>query len=132
MSIGDRPRRESVISLARRMVRGAIALAQLELQRGRQEVGEAMSSNARAAALFGAAAFLALLALIALVVLIVALLALLLPLWLAALIVLAAFLVLALILALLGRGRVRNPMPQETIEAVKEDLAWARRLLRRE
>ena len=124
--------RENVFGLGRRLIGGGVRLARLELQRGRQEVGERMGQTARGAALLGAAAAFALLALIALVVLLIVLLALLLPLWAAALIWLVIFVVVAVILAYLGKNRLRSPVPEETIESVKEDIEWAKRLLRRE
>jgi uncharacterized membrane protein YqjE len=133
MTIGERPRRrEGVVALARRLVSSGVTLARLEIQSGRQEVGESLGSNARAALFFGIAAFFGLLAIIALVGLIIALLAFVLPTWASALVVLVTFIVLGLLFALAGRRRIRNPVPQETIASVKEDLAWARRLLRRE
>jgi uncharacterized membrane protein YqjE len=126
------PRRENAFALGRRLVTGGVGLVRLELQHGRQEVGERMRGNLRAAMLFGIAAALALLALIALVSLVIALLALLVPTWLAALIVFVVFVLLAALFGFLGVRRVRSPVPEETIASVKEDLEWAKRLLRRE
>ena len=91
-----------------------------------------MRGNLRAAIFFGLAAALGLLSLIAFVNLVIALVALLLPTWLAALIVLILFVALAAIFGFLGVRRIQSPVPEETIAAVKEDLAWAKRLLRRE
>ena len=126
------PRRESVFTLGRRLVTGAIQLAKLEITRGRQEVGERIGRNIGAAILFGIAVAFALLTLIAFVNLVIALIALLLPTWLAALIALVLFLVLAALFGWLGSRRITSPVPEETIASVKEDLAWAKRLLRRE
>ena len=126
------PRRENAFALARRLVTGGVGLVRLELQHGRQEIAERISGNLRAAVLFGIAAALGLLALIALVNLVIALLALLAPTWLAALIVFGLFVLLAALFGFLGVRRVRNPVPEETIASVKEDLEWAKRLLRRE
>jgi uncharacterized membrane protein YqjE len=132
VTTGDQPRaRENAFTLARRLVSGVVTLVRLEIQQGRQEVGERIGATTRGVMLFGIAAGFGLLALIALVALIIALLALLLPTWLAALIVLAAFLLLAVVFALWGKSRLRNPVPQDTIASVKEDVAWAKRLLRR-
>jgi hypothetical protein len=49
--------------------------------------------------------------------------------WLAALIVAVVYAVIAVPLAMRGRDRIRAatpPAPQETIESVKEDVAWAK------
>lgn len=133
MTTGQPPRRrESAFTLVKRLVAGGVALARLELEHGRQEVGERVGATTRGMILFGVAGVFALLALIALVVLLISLLALLLPTWLAALIILAAFVVLAIGFALWGKSRVRSPVPEATIASVKEDVEWARRLLRRE
>lgn len=127
----DESRSESIIGLARQVVGGVIGLAKLELQHGRQEVQERLGTTAGAMMFFAAAALFGLLALIAFVTLLVLLLALLLPGWLSALIWLLVFAIIGVVLALIGKRRVRNPVPQETIESVKEDIAWAKRLIRR-
>jgi uncharacterized membrane protein YqjE len=126
------PRRESAFALVRRLVTGGVALVRLEITHGKQEVGERIRGNLRAAMLFGIAAAFGLLALIAVVNLVIALIALLVPTWLAALIALILFVVLAGLFGFLGTRRIRNPVPEETIASVKEDLAWAKRLLKRE
>jgi tetrahydromethanopterin S-methyltransferase subunit C len=128
----DEPRNESIISLARQAVSGAIGLARLEMQHGRQEVQQRIGTNARAMMFFAIAAVFGLLALIALVCTLVLALAILLPGWLAALIWLIVFAIIGAVLAFQGRRRLRNPVPQETIASVKEDIAWAKRLIRRE
>jgi uncharacterized membrane protein YqjE len=128
----DEPRSESIIGLARQLVGGAIGLVRLEVQHGRQEVQERLATTGRGVAFFAAAALFGLLALIAFVALLVLLLALLIPAWLSALIWLLVFVLIGVVLALQGRRRVRNPVPEETIASVKEDIAWAKRLIRRE
>jgi uncharacterized membrane protein YqjE len=126
------PRRESAFALVRRLVTGGVGLVRLEIQHGRQEVAERIRANLRAAVMFGIAAALALLTLIAFVNLVIALIALLVPTPIAALIVLLLFGLLAALFGFLGVRRVRSPVPEETIASVKEDVAWAKRLLRRE
>jgi uncharacterized membrane protein YqjE len=132
MASGERRQGEGIIGLARQLIGGGVRLVRLELQHGRQEVGERIGQTARGAAFLGIAAGFGLLALISLVALLIALLALVLPLWASALIWLAIFVVVGIIFALLGKNRLRSPVPEETIESVKEDIAWAKRLLRRE
>ncbi len=51
--------------------------------------------------------------------------------WLAALLVFVIQLCLVALLVMRGVQRVRLGPPQETIDSVKEDIAWAKRLLRR-
>jgi hypothetical protein len=51
--------------------------------------------------------------------------------WFAALYVLALQVTLAALFGMWGTRHVRIGPPQETIDAVKEDVAWAKRLLRR-
>ena len=127
---------ESLIGLARSLVRGMVALARLELTRARQEIWQ-MAAPARAGAilLLAAAAF-ALGVVIAIVVFLILLLDALLPVpgWAAALIVMGALLIGAGLLGWAGIRRIfaaRVWPPEETIAAVKEDVAWAKRLLRR-
>lgn len=134
MTRADQPRRESILGLARRMVGGLVQLARLEMTRGRQEIGEMLGDAKKAALLIGVALALLLLALIALVALIILGLAALtgLPGWLMALMVFVVLLVLAAFLGYRGVRKIRIGPPQETMEAVKEDMAWAKRLLKRE
>jgi uncharacterized membrane protein YqjE len=127
----DESRRESIIGLGRQVVGGMIGLARLELQHGRQEVQQRLGTPASAVMFFAAAALFGLLALIAFVALLIWVVAIWLPGWLAALIWLIVFVIIGVVLALIGKRRVRNPVPQETIESVKEDIAWAKRLIRR-
>jgi uncharacterized membrane protein YqjE len=128
--------RESIVGLARHLVRSAIDLARLEFRSARQELGEGLGVLGRGAVFLVISVVLALLALIALVVLIISLLALLLPLWLSALIVMVVFLVLVGLFAWIGIRRLMSARDRLTIPdtraSVQEDLAWAKRLLRRE
>jgi uncharacterized membrane protein YqjE len=127
----DESRRESIIGLGRQVVGGMIGLARLELQHGRQEVQQRLGRTTSAVMFFAAAALFGLLALIAFVALLIWVVAIWLPGWLAALIWLFVFVIIGVVLALIGKRRVSNPVPQETIESVKEDIAWAKRLIRR-
>jgi peptidoglycan/LPS O-acetylase OafA/YrhL len=127
---------ESVISLARALVRGMVALARLELTRARQEIWQMAAPARTGAILLLIALALALGVLIAIVVFLILLLDALLPIpgWAAALIVMGALLLIAGLLAWAGVRRIfaaRVWPPEETIAAVKEDVAWAKRLLRR-
>lgn len=133
MTQAEPPRDESIIGLARRLAGGFVQLARLEITRGRQEIGQMAGSVKAAAVLIGIAVALLLLALIAFVALIILGIAALTgwPAWLIALIVFILLLVIAVFLAFQGIRRIRIGPPQETIDAVKEDIAWAKRLLKR-
>lgn len=135
MTNRDEPRSRSMIGLARELVGGAIGLAKLEVQHGRQEMAQSLGHVKGGAINFALTAGLAVFAFITLLVFIILGLAALTgwPGWLWALIV---FVVLGLLAAFFGwRGyqqvRQVKPTPEETIASVKEDIAWAKRLLRR-
>jgi uncharacterized membrane protein YqjE len=130
----DGPRRESILGLTRQLLGGIVQLVRLEVTHGRQELGEMLTETRGGLILIGIAAGLIFAALISLVTFIILAIAALsgLPGWLVALLV---FIVLAAVAALLGyQGvrRIRIGPPEETIASVKEDVAWARRLLKRE
>jgi arginine exporter protein ArgO len=127
-------KKQGLFALARQLMSGFVALAKLELQHGRQEIGVMLAGLRRAAILIGIAVALVFAALITSVVAVILGLAALtgMPGWLMALIV---FFVLVLLAGLFGwRGvrRIRLGAPEETIASVKEDMAWARRLMRRD
>ena len=136
MTYRDGSRRQSIFGLGRELVGGLIGLAKLEVTHGRQEMGQSLGHVKGAAILFALAAGLAFFALITLLVFVILGLAALTgwPDWLWALIV---FVVLAVGAGLLGyagfrQARQVKPKPDETIASVKEDIAWAKRLIRRE
>lgn len=136
MTNRDEPRKESIFGLARQLVGGFVGLAKLEIQHGRQEMGQSLGHAKGGAISFALTAGLAILALFTLLIFIVLALAALTgwPGWLWALIV---FVVLGLLAALFGwRGyqqvRQVKVKPDETIASVREDIAWAKRLIRRE
>jgi uncharacterized membrane protein YqjE len=128
------PRRDSILSLARQLLGGVVQLVRLEVTHGRQELGQMLAETRGGLILIGIAVGLLVAALISLVTFVILAIAALsgLPGWLVALLV---FIVLSAVAALLGYGgvrRIRIGPPEETIASVKEDVAWARRLLRRE
>ncbi|HET6380470.1 MAG TPA: phage holin family protein [candidate division Zixibacteria bacterium] len=133
MTQGAPPPRLSIFGQARQLISGLVQLARLEVTRGRQEIGEMLAETRSGLVLIGIALVVALLALITFVMTVVLGIAALtgLPEWLVALIVLLIFIVLAGLLAFLGVRRIRIGPPEETIEAVKEDMAWVKRLIRR-
>jgi hypothetical protein len=105
------------------LIRQEVALARIE-----------MSEKARAAAvgsgLMGGGAMLAYLGLGALTAAAILGLSEVLLSWLAALVVGAAYLAVALVLFLTGRVSLRragSPVPEETVETIKEDAEWIKR-----
>ena len=109
-----------------RLVHQEIELAKAELtQKGRQA--------GMGAGLFGGAGVIGLLALAALTTCFILALDAVLPPWLAALIVAVVYGAVAAVLAVRGRAKVRQavpPVPEQTIETVKEDVEWAKTQMR--
>jgi threonine/homoserine/homoserine lactone efflux protein len=134
MTTGDTPRRrENAFTLVKRLVSGGVALAKLEVQRGRQEIARNLGQLKGGLIMLAIAAALGFMFLIGLVAFVMAVLVAI-GLWWVALIVLALLVIGAGLLAWRGIKRVTSTKftPEETIAAVKEDVEWAKnRLLRR-
>jgi hypothetical protein len=122
-----------MIGLARQLVSGMIELARLEATRGRQELGQ-MANDVKAGMLMMGVSFgllfMALMVLLIFVVLIIAEVTGLRP-WVVALFSLILLLLIGSFVGILGFRKIRIGPPEETIESVKEDIEWAKRLLRR-
>jgi len=138
MTRGDasprRPRRDNAFTLVKRLVSGGLALAKLEVQRGRQEMAHNLGRLKGGILRLAIAGALALVFLISLVAFIMAVLVVI-GLWWVALILILLLLVVIGLLAWSGIKRVTSTKytPEETIASVKEEIAWAKnRLLRRE
>jgi MFS family permease len=121
----DRPVGELVKQLADQtstLVRQEIDLARAELTQKGKEAG-------KGAGLFAGAAVVGLLAAGALTAFLIMLLDGALANWLSALIVGVVFAAIAGALALAGRNRIQRatpPVPEQTVETVKEDVQWAK------
>jgi uncharacterized membrane protein YqjE len=121
----DRPLGDLLKELSQeisRLVRDEVALARVEMT-------QKMSAMGKAAGLLGAAAFIGLLFAGALTATIILAIHVALAAWLSALIVTAAYLLIAGILAAVGIARLRRagkPVPEQTIQTLKEDVSWAR------
>ena len=128
------PPRKSAFALVRHLISGMVGLAKLELQHGRQEIG-AMLAKARTGVIFiGIALGLVFAALISLTVALILALAALLgwPGWVVALLVTVLLLGIAGLLTWRGIRRIKIGPPKETIASVREEVAWAKRLMRRD
>ena len=104
------------------LIRQELALARAELTEKGREAG-------KGAGLFGGAGVLGLLAAGALTAGLILLLDLVMAPWLAALIVGAVEAAIAAFLGLRGRDRVQRatpPVPEQTVDTVKEDVEWAK------
>jgi hypothetical protein len=119
----------SVPDLVRQLAQETATLVRQELALARAEVTQTARRTGIGIGELGGAAIAGLFALACLTGAAVAALALALPVWLAALIVGAAYGVAGALLGLRGRRQVvaaMPPQPEQTIETVKEDVAWAR------
>jgi uncharacterized membrane protein YqjE len=116
--------------LLQRLARETSVLVRQELDLAKAEMTEKGKRAGRGAAMFGAAGAVGLLALGALTACLIALLATALDhVWLAALVVTVVYGAVAGVLALMGRREVQEstpPVPEQTIDTVKEDVQWAR------
>ena len=109
-----------------RLVRQELELAKAELTQKGKQAGAG-------AGLFGAAGAIGFLALAALTTCFILALDAVMPAWLAALLVAVVYGVVAAVLALRGRAKVKQatpPVPEQTIETVKEDVEWAKTQMR--
>lgn len=135
MTRGDaQPRRENAFTLVKRLISGGVGLAKLEVRRGRQEMARNLGHLKGGILRLAIAGALALVVLISLVAFIMAVLVVI-GLWWVALILIVVLLVVIGLLGWSGVRRVTSTKftPEETIAAVKEDIAWAKtRLLRRD
>jgi uncharacterized membrane protein YqjE len=103
-----------------RLVRQEVELAKVEMTEKGKKLGVG-------AGMFGGAGVAALLMLGSLTAFLIIVLALAMPWWAAALIVTALWGVIAAVLAVKGREAMREmgkPVPEQTIETVKEDVQW--------
>jgi uncharacterized membrane protein YqjE len=105
-----------------RLVRQELDLAKAELQAKGRQVGQG-------AGMFGAAGALGLAALGALTACLILALDAVMPAWLAALIVTVVYGVIAFVLVRQGQAKTRAagpPVPEQTVETLKEDIEWAK------
>jgi hypothetical protein len=125
MSTQQRMRERPIGDLLGSFAHETTTLMSQEIELARAEIGVQVKRAGTGAGLFGAAAALGLLGLGALTACAIVALALVMDAWLAALIVGAALLVVAGVVALIGRSRVRQvapPVPERALRSVREDI----------
>ena len=108
------------------LVHQELELAKAELQQKGKEAGAG-------AGMFGGAGAIGLAALGALTACFILALDAIMPAWLAALIVAVVYAIIAFVLVKQGQARIKRatpPVPEQTIETVKEDVEWAKTQMR--
>ncbi len=126
----DAPREElreaSIGELVKRLTEDAGNLVRQEIQLARTELTEKGKAAGKGAGILGAAAVIGLLAAGVLTAFLVLVLDAFMPAWLAALIVGLVYLAIAFVLAKRGQKTLQEnkPVPEQTIETVKEDVEW--------
>ena len=131
----DDLRDRSTGDLMRQLAQETSTLVRQELQLAKAEAAQKGRKAGIGIGIMGAAGIAALLALGSLTAFLILALDGAMPAWLAALLVGAAYAVIAGVLALVGRERVQEagrPVPEQTIESVKEDVEWAKSRTRSE
>jgi hypothetical protein len=129
---GPAPRRKSAFTLVRELIGGVRTLAGLEVRQARAEMAESLGHVKGGAVSFAIAAAIVVMFVVMLLATIVATLFVL-GLWWVDLILLVLLLVIAGLLAWRGVRQMRQVKvkPEQTIASVKEDIAWAKRLIKR-
>jgi len=122
-------REQPIGKLFKQLTEDISTLVRQEMRLAQAEVSEKGKAAGVGLGMFGAAGIAGLLALGTLTACLIAALATGMEVWLAALIVTAVYAVVDGLLALSGRSRVAEagpPVPEQTIETVKEDAQWAK------
>ena len=129
----DDLRQESFGELTKGLSRDISTLVRQELDLARAEMREKAKTAGPGLGMFGGAGVFSLAALGALTAFLILLLDLAMPAWAAALIVTALWAAVAGVLYVTGRERVKEagkPVPEQTVETVKEDVDFAKEMLR--
>ena len=122
-------RQESTAELLKRLSNETTTLVKQELELAKAEMTEKGKEAGKGAGLFGGAGAVGLLGAGALTAGVILLLATAIAGWLAAVLVGLVYVAVAAFLALQGRKRIQAatpPMPEQTIDTVKEDVEWAK------
>jgi uncharacterized membrane protein YqjE len=127
--VQDGHREESMGELFKQLSNDLSTLVRQELELARVEMTETGKKAGLGIGMFGGAGIVGLVALLTFTTCIVAALATGMKVWLAALIVTVVYAAIAAGLALLAKKRVAEatpPVPEQTLETVKEDVQWAK------
>jgi hypothetical protein len=122
-------REQPIGDVAKQLTSDLSLLVRQEIELAKAEMAEKGRTAAPGLGMFGGAGVVGLCAAGALTAFLVLILSLFLPEWAAALIVGAAFAAIAYALMRRGKERVAEagkPVPEQTIETVKEDVEWAK------
>jgi uncharacterized membrane protein YqjE len=122
-------RERSLPELLKQLSEETTRLVRQELELAKAELAEKGKQAGIGAGLFGGAAVVGLLGAGALTACFILALNAVMPAWLAALLVAVVYGAVAAVLALRGRAKVKQavpPVPEQTIETVKEDVQWAK------
>jgi uncharacterized membrane protein YqjE len=115
--------------VVRDLAQGTQTLIMQEIELAKLELKESAMGATRAAIFLGGAAAFGIVGLIMASITVTALLALMLPVWLSALIVTFGLLAVAGGLGLIGRSMLAKtkPIPEQTVQSLKEDQEWLKR-----
>jgi hypothetical protein len=126
-------RERSLPELLKQLSEETTRLVHQELELAKAELAQKGRQAGQGAGLFGGAGVLGLLAAGALTACFILALHAVMPAWLAALLVAVVYGAVAAVLAMQGRNKVKQatpPVPEQTIETVKEDVEWAKTQMR--
>jgi uncharacterized membrane protein YqjE len=132
-SDGDDLRDRSLGELLKQLSEQTTRLVHQELELAKAELTQKGKQAGAGAGLFGGAGALGLAALGALTACFILALNAVMPAWLAALIVAVVYGIIAFVLVKQGQAKMKAagpPVPEQTIETVKEDVAWAKTQMR--
>jgi hypothetical protein len=122
-------RDQSISELVKDLATETSTLVRQEIDLAKAEMTDRGKRAGKGAGMLAAGAVVALLAFGALTAGLIAALDLAMPTWVAALIVTVVYGAIAAVLVQIGRKKVQEaapPVPEETIESVKEDVQWAK------
>ena len=128
-------RDRSLGELLKQLSEQTTRLVHQELELAKAELTQKGKQAGAGAGLFGGAGALGLAALGALTACFILALNAVMPAWLAALIVAVVYGIIAFVLVKQGQARIKRatpPVPEQTIETVKEDVEWAKTQMRSE
>ena len=131
----DRLRERSLPELLKQLSADTTRLVHQELELAKAELQQKGKQAGAGAGMFGGAGALGLAALGALTACFILALNAIMPAWLAALLVAVVYGIIAFVLVKQGQAKLKAagpPVPEQTIETVKEDVEWAKTQMRSE